>query len=256
MSNGQLEGKVALITGGAMGVGLATAQLFVREGARVAIVDMNREAGIAAASGIGDGAGGSAFFVQADISDPDAVQNMVAATVARFGRLDIAINNAAIRSDDKQVVDLDTAYWAKLMGVALTGTALCIREELRQMVAQGSGGSIVNITSGVAHRAFTGTGTYSAAKGGIEAITRVAAVENAAHKIRVNAVAPGVVNTKLVADGLAASGLKAEDVAKGVNLLNRFAEPEEIANAILWIASDKASFVTGTTLHADGGYTA
>lgn len=255
MTRRELEGKVALITGAAMGVGFATAQLFASEGARVAVADMNAEAGAIAVAEI-VAAGGDGFFVKADISDPDLVSHMISATVAHYGRIDIAVNNAAIRSDDKPLVDLDMVYWDKLMSISLTGTALCMREELRQMVAQGTGGSIVNITSGIAHRAFAGTSTYSAAKGGVEIMTRIAAVENAAHRIRVNSVAPGVINTKLAAESLAASGLRAEDVAKGVNLLNRFAEPVEIANAILWMASDRASFVTGTTLHVDGGYTA
>lgn len=255
MGAGQVEGKVALITGAATGIGFTTAQLFAAEGARVVIADMNDAAGEQAAASIIE-AGGEARFVHADISDASQVAGMLASTVERFGRIDIAVNNAAVRSDETPVANLDQASWDRLMSIVLTGTTLCVKQELRTMIEQGAGGAIVNITSGTAHRALAGTASYSAAKAGLEVITRVAAVENASHGIRVNSVAPGLVNTPLLTATLTASGMSATEAAAGLNLMNRFADPMEIANAILWLASDKASFVTGTTLHVDGGYTA
>ena len=141
-----LESKVAIVTGAAMGMGEATAKLFAQAGAKVAVADFNAEHGERVASEI-EAAGGEAIFVRVDISKPDQVERMVADTVAAYGRLDPAVNNAALTPDDKPVSDFDEDYWDRLMAVDLKGTALCMKYELSQMIAQGDGGSIINISS-------------------------------------------------------------------------------------------------------------
>jgi len=226
-----LEGKVAIVTGAAMGMGEATAKLFAEAGAKVAVADFNVELGEQVAAAIRT-AGGEATFVRVDISKGQEVERMVADIVAAYGRLDAAVNNAALTPDDKLASDFDEDYWDRLMAVDLKGTALCMKYELRQLIAQGDGGSIVNISSVSGFRPQPNNIAYVAAKHGVVGMTKVAAMEN---------------GDKF--------GLSAEEYAPQLSLLNRFGRAEEIAQASLWLASDLSSYVTGTTLHVDAGYT-
>lgn len=248
-----LEGKVAIVTGAAMGMGEATAKLFAANGAKVVIADFNEEKGRAVVAAITQ-AGGVAHFVKVDISKSEQVQAMVKETVDTFGRLDVAVNNAALTPDDKPTADFDEDYWDRLMAVDLKGTALCLKYELRQMLAQGDGGSIINISSVSGFRPQPGNVAYVAAKHGVNGITKVAAMEYGPHQIRVNAVAPGAIDTPMLRGALEQFGLDPVTYAPQLSLLNRFAQPEEVAQASLWLASDQSSYVTGTTLHVDAGY--
>lgn len=249
-----LEGKVAIVTGAAMGMGLATAKLFAEAGAKVVVADMNEEKGRAAVEEI-EAAGGTAFFQKVDISNSEQVQAMVKATVDTYGRLDVAINNAALTPDNAPTAEFDEAYWDKLISIDLTGTALCLKYELQQLIKQGEGGSIVNISSVSGFRPQPNNPAYVAAKHGIIGLTKVAALENGVHQIRVNNVAPGAIDTPMLRGSLAETGQTAEEFAPMLSLLGRFAQPEEVAQASLWLASDMSSYVTGTTLHVDAGYT-
>jgi NAD(P)-dependent dehydrogenase (short-subunit alcohol dehydrogenase family)/catechol 2,3-dioxygenase-like lactoylglutathione lyase family enzyme len=203
-----LQDKVAIITGAAMGMGAATAELFAEAGAKVVVADWNEEKGREVAAAI-EAAGGSAFFQQVDISDSAQVKAMVDATVERYGRLDVAVNNAAITPDDKPVAELDEDYWDRLMSVDLKGTALSLKWELQQMIRQGGGGSIINISSVSGFRPQPATPAYVAAKHGVNGLTKVAAVENGDHNIRVNAVAPGAIDTPMLRGALAITARRA-----------------------------------------------
>lgn len=249
-----LEGKVAIVTGAAMGMGRETAILFAEAKAKVVIADFNEEKGQAVAEEI-KAAGGEASFVKVDISNSEAVQAMVKFAVDTYGKLDVAVNNAALTPDDKPAHDFDEDYWNRLIGVDLTGTALCLKYELKQMREQGQGGSIINISSVSGFRPQPDNIAYVAAKHGVVGITKVAALENGPLNIRVNSVAPGAIDTPMLRRALEQFGLNEEEYAPQLSLLNRFGKPREIAQASLWLASDASSYVTGTTIHADAGYT-
>lgn len=249
-----LENKVAIVTGAAMGMGEATARLFAEAKAKVVLADFNTEKGQAVTEAI-RAAGGEAVFIKTDISKSADVQAMVKFAVDTYGKLDVAVNNAALTPDDKPVAEFDEDYWHRLMAVDLTGTALCMKYELQQMLKQGMGGSIINISSVSGFRPQPNNIAYVAAKHGVVGMTKVAALENGPHNIRVNTVAPGAIDTPMLRGALEQFGFTAEEYAPQLSLLNRFGQPEEIAQASLWLASDASSYVTGTTIHADAGYT-
>lgn len=249
-----LQDKVAIVTGAAMGMGAATAELFAEAGAKVVVADLNEDKGREVVAGI-EAAGGVAFFQGVDIADSDQVRAMVAATVGQYGRLDAAVNNAALTPDDKPIAEFDEAYWDRLMSIDLKGTALCMKWELQQMIRQGGGGSIINISSVSGFRPQPNNAAYVAAKHGVNGLTKVAALENGARDIRVNAVAPGAVDTPMLRGALEQFGLTEESYAPQLSLLNRFGRPREVAEASLWLASDQSSYVTGTIIHVDAGYT-
>ncbi|MEK3979101.1 SDR family NAD(P)-dependent oxidoreductase [Psychrobacillus sp. FSL K6-2836] len=249
-----LEGKVAIVTGAAMGMGKETAILFAEAKAKVVIADFNEEKGKEVVEEI-KAAGGEASFVKVDISNSEAVQAMVKFAVDTYGKLDVAVNNAALTPDDKPAHDFDEDYWNRLIGVDLTGTALCLKYELKQMREQGQGGSIINISSVSGFRPQPDNIAYVAAKHGVVGITKVAALENGPLNIRVNSVAPGAIDTPMLRGALEQFGYTEEEYAPQLSLLNRFGQPREIAQASLWLASDASSYVTGTTIHADAGYT-
>jgi glucose 1-dehydrogenase len=248
-----LQDKVAIITGAAMGMGEATAKLFAEAGAKVVIADFNVEKGQAVTDEI-NASGGTAHFVKVDISKSDQVKAMVDETVQVFGRLDCAVNNAALTPDQGAAAEFDEDYWDRLMAVDLKGTALCQKYELQQFLAQGGGGSIVNISSVSGFRPQPGTIAYVAAKHAVYGITKVAAMEYGAHNIRVNSVAPGAVDTPMLRGALEQFGLDPVTYAPQLSLLNRFAQATEIAEATMWLCSDASSYVTGTVIHVDAGY--
>lgn len=249
-----LEGKVAIVTGAAMGMGEVTARLFAAAGAKVVLADFNQEIGEKVAQSI-VASGGQAAFVKVDISNASQVKNMVAFAVDTFGRLDAAVNNAALKPDNAPVAEFDEDYWDRLMSVDLKGTAMCMKYEIAQMMAQGGGGSIINISSVSGFRPQPNTIAYVAAKHGVNGLTKNAAMEYGPHNIRVNAVAPGAIDTPMLKASLEEMHLDRAAFAKQLSVLGRFGQPEEVAQGSLWLASDAASFVTGTVLHIDGGYT-
>ncbi|GAB3114181.1 SDR family oxidoreductase [Aestuariicella hydrocarbonica] len=249
-----LKNKVAIVTGGAMGMGQATAELFAEAGASVMVADLNETLGQQVVDSI-NASGGTAAFCRVDISQAREVEVMVATTVEAFGRLDVAINNAAMAPDDKPVAEFDESVWDKVMAVDLKGTALCMKYEIAQLMAQGNGGSIVNISSVSGFRPQPNNIAYVAAKHGVVGMTKVAALEYGGNNIRVNTVAPGAIDTPMLRTTMTDVGVDPDEFASQLSLLNRFGQAREIAQASLWLASDLSSYLTGTTIHADAGYT-
>jgi NAD(P)-dependent dehydrogenase (short-subunit alcohol dehydrogenase family) len=252
----QLEGKVALLTGAASGIGRASALLFADEGARLALADVDDQGG-EETGGLVAERGGEAFHVHCDVSDPVQVQALIAAAVERFGRIDCAFNNAGIGGTSAPLADYDHEAWNQVLAINLTGVFLCMQGELRQMVKQGSG-AIVNAASVVGIIGYPLLTGYNAAKHGVIGLTQTAALEYARHGIRVNAVCPGWTETPMVMDeGPApASDPEVYTAIAGLAPMKRLAKPIEIARAVAWLCSDAASFVTGHPLIVDGGVSA
>jgi glucose 1-dehydrogenase len=254
MAEGALDGKVAIVTGAAMGMGEATARVFAAAGAHVLVSDINADAGQATAEAI-ERDGGSASFCETDVSDAAGVETMVRTAVERYGRLDCAVNNAAVTPDTHPIAELDETEFDRILAVDLKGVALCLKYELSQLLKQGDGGAIVNIGSVSSFRPQPENAAYVAAKHGVIGLTKVASLENAPLGIRVNTVCPGAIDTPMVRGALETVGMTEEEFAPVISLLGRFGRPEEVAQASLWLCSDQASYVTGAVLAVDAGYT-
>jgi NAD(P)-dependent dehydrogenase (short-subunit alcohol dehydrogenase family) len=246
------EGKVAIVTGAANGIGQATAAAFAFRGASVLLADIDVERGEAAAARITDD-GGTASFIRADVSNSADVKAMVDAAVERYGRLDYAHNNAGIVGGGATVVDMPEETWNQGIGVMLTGVFLCLKYEIPAILEQ-SGGAIVNTSSGAGIIGFPTMSNYVAAKHGVIGLTKTAALEYATSGIRINAVCPGTARSKMVDDWISGDPAKEAEVA-ALHPIGRIAEAEEIANAVLWLCSDAASFMIGHAMVVDGGYT-
>jgi glucose 1-dehydrogenase len=249
----RLNNKVVIITGAAMGMGKATAELFAEEGAKVVVADFNEEGGKAVVNEI-IARGDTAAFCKVDISNASEVAAMVQFAVDTYGRLDCAVNNAALKPDNNSFQDLDEAYWDRLQAVDLKGTALCMKYELRQFIAQGNGGSIVNISSINAFKPTTGNPAYQAFKHGVEGLTKAAAFEYGTKGIRINSVAPGAIRTPMLTAALKSLGIEEKDIIPTMSLVGRLGEPREVAQGSLFLSSDDASYVHGTVLHVGGGF--
>lgn len=253
--SGILEGKSALITGGGGGIGRATALAFAREGARLAIADFNEQAAQETVALV-NAAGGQAMTLTGDVTDSATVKAMVASVVAAYGRLDCAFNNAGIAGFQVDASGKRTHEWAdesfdRMIGVNLKGVWLCMKHELPQMIAQG-GGVIVNTGSIAGLVGLRSSSAYVAAKHGVLGLTKTAALEYAGDNIRVNAVCPGYIETNMTADTMRRRG--AEIMAS--TPFGRMGKPEEIAEMVVWLSSDRASYVTGACYNVDGGYMA
>jgi NAD(P)-dependent dehydrogenase (short-subunit alcohol dehydrogenase family) len=252
---GRLDGRAALITGGASGIGAAAARLFAAEGAAVAVLDRDGDGAARLVESLG---GKAALPLPADVTDRAAVDEAVAAAVATFGRLDAVYNNAGVPAGFGPVGDLSAADWNLALAVNVTGTLFCTQAALPHLRTAG-GGSIVNQSSVAALVGIPGLAAYSAAKGAVVALTRALAAELAPEGIRVNAICAGTVDTPMVRPLLAARGRG--DLELGAKLtaerypIGRIGTPEEIARAALFLVSDESSFVTGAVLTADGGMT-
>ncbi|UYW00334.1 SDR family oxidoreductase [Flavobacterium agricola] len=249
----RLENKVAIITGAAMGMGLETAKLFAEEGAKVVVADFNEKAGQEAVDAIVKN-GGTAAFCKVDISDAKQVENMVKFTVEKYGRLDCAVNNAALKPDNNSFAELDEDYWDKLQAVDLKGTALCMKYEIQQFLTQKTKGAIVNISSINAFKPTTGNPAYQAFKHGVVGLTKAAAFEYGTQGIRINSVAPGAIKTPMLTESLKGLGLTEADIIPSMSLVGRLGEPREVAYGSLFLCSDEASYVHGTVLHVGGGF--
>jgi len=247
-----LKGKVALVTGGASGIGRATALLFAREGAAVAIVDLDEPHARTAVQDI-EAQGGQAIFIRCDVTRADECQHSVQATLEQFGRLDILFNNAGIvrRAD---VIETTEEEWDRVMDVNVKSIFLMSKYVVPVMAAAG-GGAIINTSSGWGLKGGGNAVAYCASKGAVTNMTRAMAIDHGKQKIRVNAVCPGDTDTPMLRDEARQLG-ETEDrfLAESANRpLGRYAQPEEIAQAVLYLASDAASYVTGTALVVDGG---
>jgi NAD(P)-dependent dehydrogenase (short-subunit alcohol dehydrogenase family) len=251
---GLLSNRVALVTGAATGMGEATARCLAEEGARVVVADVDVEGGEATAARVRE-AGGEAVFVRADVAVEDDVAALVEACIAAFGALDCAVNNAALRPDHRPVMEADLDEFDRIIAVNLRGVLACMKHEARCMRARG-GGAIVNIGSTSAFRPQAGSAAYVAAKHGVIGLTRTASAELAGQGVRVNAVCPGATRTPMMAQAMARRGVTEQEHAAQLSQLGRFAEPREVAEASLWLCSDRSSFVTGHALAVDGGYLA
>ncbi|HOK52924.1 MAG TPA: SDR family oxidoreductase [Armatimonadota bacterium] len=249
----RFEGKVALVTGGAAGLGLATALAFAREGASVVIADVKEEAGQAAVQKITD-TGGKAIFVKTDVSRAEEVKMLIDKTVETFGRLDCAFNNAGIEGKSASTADCTEENWDRVININLKGLWLCMKYEIPQMLKQG-GGAIVNMSSVAGLVGFEGMPAYCASKGGVIQLTKTAALEYARNGIRVNAVCPGGIETEMI-ERVATTSPEMKQNLINMHPVGRLGRPEEVADVVLWLCSDESSFVTGYPVAIDGGFVA
>jgi NAD(P)-dependent dehydrogenase (short-subunit alcohol dehydrogenase family) len=251
----RLDGKVAIVTGSALGIGQATVAALAREGARVTVSDINDAAGEATTASIVK-AGGQAFFQHADVGSSDDIERLVEETVRRYGKLDVMVNNAGAAIPGS-VTDISEDNWHTLINIHLNGTWRGMRFAIPHMIKNG-GGSIVNMSSVQAIIGFQGWSGYAAAKGGIMALTQQAAIDYGPQNIRVNAIAPGAIMTPMNEKRLAEETDNADELLALWNswhALERMGTPQEVANLIVFLASDESSFITGSILKIDGGMT-
>lgn len=249
-----LQGKVALVTGGGSGIGRATARAFARDGVQVIVADQHFEAGEETVQLI-EAAHGSALFVGMDVRQASSVESAIQRVIQTYGRLDCAVNNAGIEGSILPAAEQSEHDVEQTLDVNLKGVWLCMRSELRQMLRQGGGGSIVNMSSILGLRGGANYAIYSASKHGIIGLTRSSAREYAPFGIRINAVCPGTIRTAML-DRELATRPQAEAEWIAAHPVGRLGLPEEVAEAVIWLCSDAASFVIGHALVVDGGRTA
>ena len=247
------ENKVAIVTGGSFGIGQATALAFVRRGAKVVIADWIEDKEQATLKQI-EAAGGEALFVQCDVSKAGDITAMIDKVFSAYGRLDFAFNNAGVEGVSALTHECTQENWERTLSINLTGTWLCMKHELPHMLKQGKG-AIVNCASVAGLIGFTGLPAYVASKHAVVGLTKTAALENAKLGIRINAVCPGVIRTPMI-DRITGKDKVAEQQFVSMEPAGRFGEPSEVAEAVVWLCSDAASFVTGHAIPVDGGWTA
>ena len=249
----ELQNKVALVTGGTSGIGRDTAVLFAKEGAKVVVVG-RREVEGQETIGLVRAAGGEGLFVQTDVAKAAEVKALVQKTVEKFGRLDIAFNNAGIEGNWIPIAEQSEEDWDRTIDINLKGVWLCLKYEIQQMLKQGTGGAIVNMSSVAGFIGSAGSATYCASKHGVLGLTKSAALETAKNGIRVNAICPAVIETPMGERLFGAPEMKKFSI--GLHPIGRFGQPTEVAEAVLWMCSDRASFMTGQSLILDGGFLA
>lgn len=248
----KLENKIALVTGGNAGLGKAAAILFAKEGAKVAIAARRESEGRAVVEEIRE-AGGEAIFVRTDVSKGDDCKKVVAETVLKYGKLDIALNNAGVISYGKNIHEVSEEDWLRVIGINLTGVFLSMKYQIPEMLKAGAG-SIINMSSvGGLIATGMGLGAYHAAKHGVLGLTKEAAIQYAQRNIRVNALCPGLIATDMADDWFANADVRGAVAA--LHPVGRFGEAPEVAEAALFLASDATSFITGIALPVDGGFT-
>ena len=249
-----LTGKVALVTGGSSGIGRAAALSFSREGAKVVVADVHVDGGQETVQMI-EVSGGEAVFAKADVSKAADVEAMVSKAVETYGRLDCAFNNAGIHTGAKiPTHEYSDEEWNRIISVNLTGVWLCMKREIALMLKQGAG-AIVNTSSAAGLHGVPGAAAYTASKHGVAGLTKAAALEYADQNIRVNAVCPGIIDTPMIRQ-IIDSNPTPEEAYIQREPVKRLGTPEEVAEAVVWLCSDAASFVTGLAMPVDGGYVA
>jgi NAD(P)-dependent dehydrogenase (short-subunit alcohol dehydrogenase family) len=249
----ELEGKVALVTGGTSGIGRDTAVLFAKAGAKVVVAGRRELEGQETVKMV-CARGTDGLFVRSDVSKASEVEALVHRTVEKFGRLDIAFNNAGVEGVWTPIVRQSEEDWDRTMAINLKGVWLCLKYEIRQMLAQGGGGAIVNMASVVGLIGSAGAAAYCASKHGVIGLTKAAALENARSRIRINTVCPAVIETPMAERLFSAP--KVHEFILDHHPIGRFGRPMEIAEAVVWMCSDRASFMTGQSLVLDGGFLA
>lgn len=247
----RFEGKIALVTGGSSGIGRATALAFAREGAKVVIGDIQVEGGERTLQAIKE-AGGDAILVKTDVTRPDQVEALIKRAVETYGRLDCAFNNAGFEGAQAPTADYTEEDWDRVISINLKGVWLCMKYEIPQMLKQGSG-AIVNTASSAGLVGFRTAPAYTAAKHGVVGLTKTAALDYAPAGIRINAVCPGVIRTPML-ERLTGGHPKLEAWLLAQEPVGRAGTPEEVAEAVVWLCSDAASFVTGHPMAVDGGF--
>ncbi len=247
-------GKVALVTGAGSGIGRASAQKFAQEGAKVIVSDIIEQGGQETVRLIRE-AGGEATFIKVDVARASDVEALIRSTVDTYGRLDCAHNNAGIEGATALIADYSEADFDRLIGINLKGVWLCMKYEVIQFLKQGRGGAIVNTSSAAGLVGFPGVTPYVASKHAVAGITKTVALEYAKSGIRINAVCPGVIDTPMI-QRLISSNPQGREALLQTEPVGRFGTPQEVANAIAWLCSDEASFVTGVPVPIDGGMVA
>ncbi len=249
----ELRGKVGIVTGGTSGIGRDAAVLFAKAGAKV-VVAGRRELEGKETIDLVRAAGGDGLFVKTDVSQAAEVHALVRKTVEKYGRLDVAFNNAGIEGNWIPIAEQSEEDWDRTIDINLKGTWLCLKHEIRQMLKQGGGGAIVNMASVAGLVGSPGAATYCASKHGVMGLTKAAALENARSGIRVNVVCPAVIETPMVERIFGEPQFR--KYALGLHPIGRFGTPMEVAEAVVWMCSDRASFMTGQSLVLDGGFLA
>jgi NAD(P)-dependent dehydrogenase (short-subunit alcohol dehydrogenase family) len=249
----ELEGKVGLVTGGTSGIGRETALLFAKAGVKVVVAGRREREGNETIELV-RAAGGEGLFQKADVSKASEVEALIQKAVERFGRLDVAFNNAGIEGVWVPIVRQSEEDWDRTININLKGVWLCLKYEIQQMLKQGGGGAIVNMASVTGLVGGAGAAAYSASKHGVVGLTKSAALETARSGIRINAVCPAVIETPMGERLFGAPAVHKSVV--GLHPIGRFGRPAEIAEAVVWMCSDRASFMTGQSLILDGGFLA
>jgi NAD(P)-dependent dehydrogenase (short-subunit alcohol dehydrogenase family) len=245
-----LEGKTAIVTGAGSGIGAATAVLFAQVGAQVVLSDINEKGGNEILKQI-ESSKGSAFFIRADVSNTNECKDLVERTIHKFGKLDIAFNNAGIAGEQNAIADMSIEGWGKVIDINLSSVFYCMKYEIAAMLKNGKG-SIVNMSSILGQVGFANSAAYVAAKHGVVGLTQNAALEYSSKNIRINAVGPAFINTPL----LSALDEQMKQFLVKIHPIGRLGKAEEVAELVAWLSSDKASFATGAYYPLDGGYLA
>jgi len=246
-----LNGKTAIVTGASSGIGESTAKMYAEYGANVIVADINEELGNRVVEDINKSFGGLAFFVKADVSNPIDCENMVKVAIEQYGSLSFACNNAGIGGELNPTADYSLDGWKKVIDINLNGVFYCMKYQIPEIIKSG-GGAIVNVSSILGAVGFAGAPAYVAAKHGLVGLTKVAALEYSSLGVRVNSIGPAFINTPM----LSALDSDTLNFLTTQHPIGRIGEPNEVAELVLWLSSEKSSFVTGSYFPVDGGYLA